>query len=830
MTAMTRRHFLATLGKTATATAVAAAVPAWAAPHSDLQLISRQKGAPLLVALTRALERLTSTLTFMTTGAHPDDEPSALIAALRHHYGISPVIYCITRGEGGQNSIGPERGVVLGVLRTREMQEACRALDARLIFGGRDMHDSVADFGFSKDPHDTLHRWDEDIVVERMVHAIRTYRPDIVFNCFNDVPGQHGHHRAAVHVTDKAVALSADSNAFPAHFAEGLAVWDVPKLYDPAWGGGGSTYDDENPPPKETLAVEAPLRDSVSGATWPQMGEWSRACHLTQNMGRWIAEPQNRWPLSLRRAAGGAGGAETDIRDHLPATVGALADLPGMNGTCATHLREAQSLIDHARAHAAHADAVLQDALAIAGHLAAAAEQLPAPLHAAVAHRLARKRLETDWLIMLAAGVHIRSFIAGKDAAHSGEVQVSTLIDAPETVQVAGVRVIARPDLPVENDTIRIPEDAPFTNPMPPEFDPLGGNGDAYTQVELLIGGHRAVVHIDLEEALAIVPQAAVTLEPQALVHNRRHPHSMSVEARLHQAALGDFRLDAPPDWRLEAAQTLTGNHAVYTLTAPADVMPARVHLEPYLHGKPAWQTQTFAYPHTGRVVVPSPAVMPVQVVDAVLPESTIAYIGSNNDNIVQWLRQMGAQVDELDAQAVASGAFKAYDTLIIGVFAFGKRQDLIAALPAVHEWVKNGGHLLTLYHRPSDGWKPDSVPPAFLKIGTPSIRYRVTDENAAVTHLVPDHPLLNHPNRIDEHDWAGWDKERGLYFASEWDEAYVPLLAMNDPGEAPLKGALLSAQIGKGRHTHTALVLHHQLDKLTPGAYRLMANLLQKA
>ncbi|HTM77199.1 MAG TPA: PIG-L family deacetylase, partial [Devosia sp.] len=78
--------------------------------------------------------------------------------------------------------------------------------------------------------------------------------------------------------------------------------------------------------------------------------------------------------------------------------------------------------------------------------------------------------------------------------------------------------------------------------------------------------------------------------------------------------------------------------------------------------------------------------------------------------------------------------------------------------------------------------------------------------------------------------DWAGWDKERGLYFAADWDQGYEPLLSMHDAGESPLTGALISAPIGEGRHTHTALVLHHQLDKLVPGAFRLLANLVQPA
>lgn len=821
---MTRRHFLSTISKTAAASAVASAVPAWAAPLSDLELIRRQQSAPQLLQLARAVERLSSTLTFMTTGAHPDDEPSALLAALRHHYGISPVIYCITRGEGGQNSIGPERGIALGALRTREMQAACRALDARLVFGGQDMHDSVTDFGFSKDPHDTLQRWDEAIVVERMVRAIRAYRPDIIFNCFNDVPGQHGHHRAAVLATDKAVELAAREDAYPEHFAEGLSAWNVVKLYDPAWGGGGSTYDDENPPPQATLVVHAPERDAISGATWPQVGEWSRACHLTQNMGRWIAEPKNAWPLHLRRFAQGEAPAENDIRDHLPATLGALADVAGVDEKSAQALREIQQHIDK-MVHLYHAPAeVLDHALAVAALL----DGVSVP--AEHAHRIARKRLEIDHVIALAAGVQVRSFISGKTHAHSGEVEVETVVDAPQNIAVKAVNIMTRGDLEVDGTRIVIPADAIFTNPMPAVFDPLGGNGDAYTQVRLAVGGREFALAVDLEDALRIVPQASVQLHPQALLLNRAKRLPLRVEAILHGARLDELQFTLPAAWRIQTDKTLGNTQGEYILLPPEAPATERLAVVPQIAGKDAWSIEEFSYPHTGRVIVPRSAAVPLQVVDAALPDSRVAYIGSNNDNVLQWLRFMGMEVAELDERAVQSGAFQAFDTLVIGVFAFGKRADLQQALPAVHEWVKNGGHLLTLYHRPSDGWKADSVPPAYLKIGSPSIRYRVTDENAPVTILAPEHPLLNYPNTINEEDWAGWDKERGLYFAAEWNDAYVPLLAMNDAGEKPLEGSLLSAQIGKGRHTHTALVLHHQLDKLTPGAFRLMANLLQKA
>jgi hypothetical protein len=154
-------------------------------------------------------------------------------------------------------------------------------------------------------------------------------------------------------------------------------------------------------------------------------------------------------------------------------------------------------------------------------------------------------------------------------------------------------------------------------------------------------------------------------------------------------------------------------------------------------------------------------------------------------------------------------------------------RPELALSAARLHGFVRAGGNLVTLYHRPWDAWDPRRIPPSFLKIGQPSLRWRVTDEAASVTVLEPQHPLLNRPNRIGAADWDGWHKERGLYFAAEWDDAYRPLLSMADPGERPLEGALVSADIGKGRHTHTSLTLHHQMEQLVPGAFRIMTNLI---
>ena len=189
---------------------------------SDRDLIGRQMGDPALVRLSRALGRLTSVITYMNTGAHPDDEHSGLLAALRYRFGMRVVILCSTRGEGGQNAIGAERGRALGVVRTRELEEAARVLDASIAWVGHGPDDAVFDFGFSKNGDDTLARWGEATIVERMVEAYRRYRPDIVEVTFLDVPGQHGHHRAMTRAALAAFDAAADAKAYPQQIAAGL--------------------------------------------------------------------------------------------------------------------------------------------------------------------------------------------------------------------------------------------------------------------------------------------------------------------------------------------------------------------------------------------------------------------------------------------------------------------------------------------------------------------------------------------------------------------------------------------------------------------------------
>lgn len=254
-------------------------------PLSDKTRILRHRLSPRIVALHQALNRLQTVVSFMNSGAHPDDEISDMLAAIGLRDGIDISYACSTRGDGGQNDIGTESGSALGVLRTAEMERAADVLNLRLYWLGQTLDDPIRDFGFSKSGEETLRHWGRDRTLRRFVEIVRTERPDILCPTFLDVPGQHGHHRAMTAAAEEVMTLAAD----PA-FHTGHAPWQIAKLYLPAWSGAGQSYDDDLPPPPATLTIKG------GGVTR------SRAFHTTRLVNKAGRSTARRpWAAGCRR-------------------------------------------------------------------------------------------------------------------------------------------------------------------------------------------------------------------------------------------------------------------------------------------------------------------------------------------------------------------------------------------------------------------------------------------------------------------------------------------------------------------------------------------------
>ncbi len=796
---------------------------------------------PAVVRLWRALRPLQSVVTFMNTGAHPDDETSAMLAALGLRDGVRTVFVCSTRGEGGQNALGKESGSDLGALRTREMEIAAEAIELSVRWLSESPSNSITDFGFSKNADETFRKWGKERTIERLVRIIREERPDIVCPTFLDVPGQHGHHRAMTQAARRAIDLAADPSAFPHLVEEGLAPWRVSKFYLPAWSGAGRSYDDDLPPPNATLMIDTGDRDPVLGATYAQVAQWSRSGHASQGMGEWLDPAADSRPLHLAWSAFGETAVEASILDSLPRS---LAELAAGTDDAALHnsLRETDKKIAAAVAAWPQAYRVFE---AAADALAALRPALDLADNA-IKHRLLQKERQLARVLFEASGLVLRAAAQPTLAAPGSNIAIDlhldtrdALIDRPPQISaVVPSSWRAEPSVLSGSGAFRvqIPEDAPLGDGYADRFTPAGINGHVGLLVSFSVKGVEVRHPIDLEEPLALAPAIDVVAHPDSAILNSALT-ATAIRFRVSALAISPEMRGATiePDiglgWACEPQRLeldFAAGRTAGDISISGEAEPGLYTFPLRANGKPALTMRESDYRHTGRVVRSVPAAIRMRVLEASIPTGVrIGYAGSGNDRVDHWLRQLGLDVVTLDAATIAGGDLSKFDTILVGVFAFGMRPELAAAATRLHDFVRGGGNLVTLYHRPWDGWDPKQIPPAFLKIGQPSLRWRVTDENAAVTILAPDHPLLNQPNHIAADDWDGWHKERGLYFAAEWDPVYRPLLSMADAGEEPLRGALLSAEIGKGRHTHTSLVLHHQMEHLVPGAFRLMANLV---
>lgn len=771
-------------------------------PIATSTKLHAQRTQPEVLMLWRALQPLRSVVRFMNTGAHPDDETTAMLAALSYRDGLSIACACSTRGEGGQNDIGREAGTVLGTLRTAEMARACEVLGMTMYWLSESPEDTITDFGFSKSGEETLRKWGHTRTLRRLVEIVRADRPDIICPTFLDVPGQHGHHRAMTRIAHEVITAASAPD-----FDAAGQPWQVSKLYLPAWSGAGTAYDDDQPPPAETVRIPGDGREPVSGWSWAEIGEHSRVFHASQGMGRWVGPDEGPgWPMHL--AVSCVGADRLAITDNLPESFRAIAaDL--------TACAELDTALAETVAAFPDRAGILSGAARALAALRAAQAACPPELADRLLHRLALKERQLARVVRLAAGIRAEAWFENEYVHPGAQMGARLSLHVPEGHVTARLTWSLPDGWKATADALHVPDDAPPADPYPVLHDPECASGPVSMVLTMGLAGQQVAAALPLKNPLLVLPATVAEFSPHAVFMNTRDPRAISLEMSAGAS------ITVPEGWVQKP------HEGGATLVPPASPEQG-VHYLPLTVGDtPAQLATRICYPHTGALLHCAPAVLRLRIADVAIAPARIGYIGGGNDRVDHWIRAMGADVAVLDHPALTPATLASLDTVVVGIFALKTVPGLAAFMPELHRWVSNGGTLLTLYHRPWDNWNPETTPPARLEVGQPSLRWRVTDETARVTHLATDHPVLTGPNPIGPDDWSGWVKERGLYFAKSWDPAYTALLEMADPDEAPHRGALLSAEIGAGRHTHCALIVHLQMEALVPGAFRLMANMI---
>jgi len=780
------------------------------------------------------------------TAAHPDDENTQLLAWLSRGQGYRTADLSLTRGDGGQNVIGPELGDKLGIARTQEL------LAGRRLDGARQYFSRALDFGFSKDYADTQRVWGRDEVIGDIVRVIRRFQPDVILTRFSPQPGgTHGHHTASAVLSIEAFKLAGDPKAYPEQIAQGLKPWQPKRILQNGSFGRGA-------PAAGALAVEIGGDDPVLGIPLSTLSLRILAQHKTQNLGGVI--------FGQGRGAGVGSGPRTETFTLLggaPATTGLFEGVatswttryPGPGAEIDALATAALTSFDEK-----NLNANVPALLALRAKLAA----LPAdPL-------VTDKRAQLDRVLQSCLGLTVTTTVATPDAVPGETLRLTHTVASAvplrwlATRTTAGASLTPGVTLAQKTETqvsqFSLPATTPLTTPywlraegrpgLARVDDPaLISNAENLPAVALdyvfEIDGQQLIVadepfsvsgvgSTEKRRRLDIVPPVSLGFTADVTIFTPGATRTVTVEISANRPdRAGTVALELPAGWRATpATQPFTlamlgaKSRLTFEVTAPATASSAtlgavaKIGAATYRHAR-----DEVNYPHLPPQLLQPVARQRAVAFEVAVTAKKIGFLPGAGDDIPAALAQLGCTVTTLTGADLTAQKLAALDAVVIGVRAFNTREDLAANLPALFAWVEAGGTVLAQYNRPGRDLKTDRLAPYALTLGGNDAR--VTDEDAAITLLEPAHPAFNSPNKITAADWSGWVQERGAYFGTAWGAGFTALLACNDAGEAPQKGSLLVARHGKGYYVYTGLGFFRQLPAGVPGAYRLFANLI---
>ena len=865
-------------GVLAFALAVGAALWLSAAPPSREAAASGYALAPPtaggLEALDRTLAKLGTHRRLLVVGAHPDDEDTEILAYVARGLGGEAAYLSLTRGEGGQNLVGPDLGVGLGLVRSQELA-AARRLD-----GARQYFTRAYDFGFTRSLDETLRKWPKDDLYEDAVRVMRRFRPQVVVSVFNGTARDgHGQHQAAGVTAREAYRLAGDPAAFPGLAAEGLTPWSPGTLLQETgyWEDKDAT----------TVVLQTGRVDPLSGKSVYQIAMASRSLHRSQDMGQLQEPGPNHTSVGWVEGGAGRSGADlfSGVDTHLRGMAAEVRD-PTRRESIAKKLDDVEASVGETRRRVSSpglASAV--PALArILSNLRAARSQVRDG-DGGAAMLLDEKIALAEGALASAAEVTLDAVSAREIAApgEAFEVTASVWNAGSERVDVesvtlesadgwiieapaAGARVIAPDKLEEWKARATVPAGAPPTIPYFLE-KPLRGDlydwsgapasvrGEPFEPspltvfARLRIGGQtvvleRAVAYRLRDQALGEVrrpvraaPVLEVAVAPDLLVWPADVAEKrleVTLTSNAARPLAGRLEVVPPPGWPattpLPFSFAKAGERAFFdvALRAPSELRPGRQEVRFVARidgGAPAdLGIRLIDYGYIPRTPMPDPSKAVIAAADLRFPPiRRLGYVRGAADRVPEALAGVGLPVEILSARELETGDLSVYDAILVGSRAYETDPVLARTNGRLLDYVKNGGLLIVQYQQYP--FVQGGYAPFPLEIARP--HDRVTDETAAVVVLDPSSPVFTTPNRIGPEDWSGWVQERGLYFARSWAPEYTPLLAMADPGGPELKGGLLAAKLGKGRYVYTGLAFFRQLPGGVPGAYRLLANLI---
>ncbi|MEB2783977.1 PIG-L family deacetylase [Algoriphagus persicinus] len=799
-------------------------------------LISVSQSLPSSEIYHRLLQ-LKETKRVLYIAAHPDDENTQLIAALGNGEHAQVAYLSLTRGDGGQNLLGKELGIELGQIRTQEL------LRAREIDGGRQFFTRAIDFGYSKNPDETLQNWDKQKVLSDVVWVVRNFKPDIIITRFNTIPGgNHGHHTTSAILAQEAFDLAADATAFPEQLNY-VQTWQPRRIFWNSYNFGGEFKPKEN----EKYAV-FPVGEynSLLGKTYSQIAANSRTMHKSQGFG---ATPR-------------VGAAV----DHLQFIKGEPFENSAFEGipdrwTEVDGGKELESMIQSAIEKFNFQDPVinLKSLMQIRVKLRALDSK---------AAWLTEKALKLDELIFALLGLKME-LVTNQELGYAGqEIKAYLVVNNPSAVLLTDISLKLydrhyTPDkmVVVNNEPVQMPVDfqvpknAPLSQPywlanpvvdaiydvrdqqmIGKPFNDMKAGGD----LTFKINGQEIKSSLPLEykyndqvdgevkQPFTIVPEIDLEVSDQNVFLipgvNPIVRFTVNFKGEVKEGELSFKNLKKSEFEILGVEDNLSQRKRIYRVSFHLDKNEKREVVAQFttIDGKRFDQvTHRISYKHIPNLTYFSPAAMNLIQEVWKVSGAKIGYIMGAGDDVPAVLSSLGYQVTEITDYSLAN--LSQYKSIVVGIRAYNTNSDLAANQQNVMAYVENGGTVVMQYNV-SRPLLIDNLGPYPFAIS----RDRVTVEDSPFT-ADWDHPILAGPNRITTADFDGWIQERGLYFESDIAPEYSTPLTFQDPNEDPLNGSLIYAKYGKGTYIYTGISFFRELPAGVPGATKLFINLIEQ-
>jgi len=788
-----------------------------------------------------ALKKLNVLGSVLYLAAHPDDENTRLIAYMANEKLVRTGYLSLTRGDGGQNLIGTEKGPLMGVLRTQEL------LEARKLDGGEQFFTRAVDFGYSKTAEETFVKWDKQKVLADVVWAIRKFRPDVIITRFPPTKrAGHGHHTASAILAAEAFDLAADPKAFPEQLTY-TSVWQPKRLYL-----NTSTWWDKELPqkakdnPAKYITIDVGTYNTLLGKSYSEIASESRTMHKSQGFGSGKVRGSKLEYLELVK---GEKGENNDIFDGVDISWNRIK-----NGN---EIKKILSETNYSY-EIEHPERIVPQLFK--------AYQLIDKLPDSEQWKWV-KLSKLREVISTCAGLFVEVTAEDYSVATGTEIKLTTrlvnrsslkveLLDAKYGEKDTTINIML-----ANNETLSF--ESSFTCSNNQKTNPYWLNHDfegIYTvDSQSLIGvpqnrssisvlftfkindvyfpvfrnvtyKHTDRVKGEIYRPFVVLPKVTANVSDNVFIFSNSLPKEIRVTLQAHKEnETGNVSLSLPLGWKSEPLSIqynlIKKNEeiiAVFNVTPSANESVGEVKVILNNLEKTAKSLIAIEYDHIQTQTLLPEAKAKLVRLNVQIKGKKIGYIKGAGDEVPTALEQLGYSITMLDENSLKNNDLSQYDAIVAGIRTYNTNDYMANVYDKLMEYVKNGGNYVVQYNT-NRRVDTRTMAPYPLKLS----RDRVTVEEAKTTFLAPEHTIMNTPNKILMSDFDNWVQERGLYFPNEWDKNYTPILGWKDPNEEMVKGSLLVASYGKGSFIYTGISFFRELPAGVPGAFKLFANIV---